>query len=691
MDLLLEIGTEEIPSGYIPNGLRQLKELSEEMLRRNKISFERVDTYGTPRRIVLIVNGISERQEDTIQEIKGPPKKVSFDKDGRPTKAAISFAERNNVSLDEIQIIETPKGEYLFIKKVIKGRRTSEILKDEIPRLISSISWPKSMRWSDIDFSFVRPIHWILCIMDGEVIPFEIARIKSGNRTKGHRFMSPGEIEVSGVRDYFEKLKKAYVIVDPEERKRIIMEQLKKEAEKIGGIIKDDPELLTSVSNLVEYPYPTLGGFEERFLELPEPVIITPMKEHQRYFPVYSKDGKLMPNFIAINNTIPRNPEIVRKGHERVLKARLKDAEFFFKEDQKKPLLERLEELKGVIYHAELGTSYDKVERFTRLAEYICTLVRPEILEDVRLVCRLCKCDLVTLMVSEFPDLQGIMGREYARIEGYPDHICDAIYEHYLPIGSSDRTPDSILGAIVGISDRLDTICAYFGIGIRPTGSADPFGLRRHAIAIIRIIEDKGWDISLRDIVERTIHIIKEKIRLKVSEDQLREDVISFFKDRYRFMMISEGFPPETVDAVISASFDNISELRDKIRQIQEFIIDSEDRFKDIVLTAKRVSNILKKEKERYKVDEELFRDVWEKELWKSYLDIRKGVRDCIERRDYKGALNLLILMKKPVDDLFDNVEIMTKDERLRRNRVGLVQKVESLFKKIADFSKFPY
>jgi len=691
MDLLLEIGTEEIPSGYIPDGLRQLRELSEEMLKRNRISFKGIKTYGTPRRIVLVVNGISERQEDTIQEIKGPPKKVSFDKDGRPTKAAISFAERNNVSLDEIQIIDTPKGEYLFIKKVIKGKKTSEILRDEIPRLISSISWPKRMRWSNINFSFVRPIHWILCIMDGEIIPFEIARVKSGNKTRGHRFMSPEEIEVSGVKDYFEKIKKAYVIVDPEEREKIIKEQLSREAEKIGGTVKDDPELLTSVSNLVEYPYPTLGGYEEKFLELPEPVIITPMKEHQKYFPVYSKDGKLMPNFIAINNTVPRNPEIVRKGHERVLRARLKDAEFFFREDQKKPLLERFEELKGVIYHAELGTSYDKVERFTRLAEYICGLIKPDILEDVRLVCRLCKCDLVTLMVSEFPDLQGIMGREYARIEGYPDHICDAIYEHYLPIGSSDRTPDSILGAIVGVSDRLDTICAYFGIGIRPTGSADPFGLRRHAIAIIRIIEDKGWDISLKDIVERSIQIIKEKIRLKVSEDKLRENVISFFKDRYRFMMINDGFPSETVDAVISASFDNISDLRDKIRQIQEFITDSEDRFKEIVITTKRVSNILKKEREIYDVDEALFKEIWESNLWKSYLDIKEKVEESIKKKLYKDALNFLLFLKKPIDDLFDNVEIMTKDERLRRNRIGLVQKVESLFKQIADFSKFPY
>ncbi len=692
MDFILEIGTEEIPSGYILGGLAQLKEATGQMLDKNRISYGSINTYGTPRRIVLIVEDIAEKQEDTVKERKGPPKSVSFDKDGNPTKAALSFAKKNNVEIKDIQIINTPKGEYLFIKKVVSGAATYDVLKQEIPKLISQISWPKSMRWSDVKFSFARPIHWILCLLDGKVVPFEIAGVKTGNITFGHRFMAPNQIEIYGVKDYLDKIKKAYVIVDPEERKRMVWDGVKREAEKIGGIPEEDPELLESVSNLVEYPFPVCGSFEKRFLTLPKPVIITPMKEHQKYFPIYEKEGnKLMPNFVAVNNTIPKDPELVKKGHERVLKARLADAEFFFKEDQKIPLLDRLEELKGIIYHAQLGTSYDKVERFTELAEYICDLIAPDLKRDANLLCRLCKCDLTTLMVSEFPDLQGIMGREYARLEGYPMHICDAIYEHYLPVGSSEKLPDSPIGAIVGIADRMDTICAYFGIGIKPTGSADPIGLRRHAIAIIRILEDKGWQISLKDLIARALEIISRKIRLKSEIEQIKEEVIAFFKDRYRFMRIAEGIPAETVDAVISVSFDQIAFLKDRIKQIQEFISKAEDKFQELVLTAKRVNNILKKQKEKYEVNESFFKTPQEQRLWKIYLDVKEKINKSIENKDYIAAINYLILMKEPVDELFDNVEILTKEDELRKNRIGLVQHVQALFKKIADFSKFPY
>ncbi len=691
MELLLEIGTEEIPSTYIPETLKQSKELAEKMLQENRISYREVRCLGTPRRIVLIVEDIAEKQEDSVQEIKGPPKKVSFDKDGNPTKAAISFAKKHNVSLDEIQTINTSKGEYLFLRKVIPGTPTFDILKDEIPRLISKISFPKSMRWGTVKFSFARPIHWILCLLDGRVIPFEIAGIKSGDTTEGHRFMSSGKIKVSGVKDYLKKIEDAHVIVDPEERKRIIKDALKKEAEKVQGIPDDDPELLDSVANLVEFPFPICGSFEERFLSLPAPVIVTPMKEHQRYFPIYNKDGTLKPRFVAINNTVPKDPEVVRKGHERVLKARLTDAEFFFKEDQKIPLLKRLDELKQVIYHSELGTSYEKIERFTKLAEYIADIIAPDMLEDIRLVCKLCKCDLTTLMVSEFPDLQGVMGREYAKIEGYPSHICDAIYEHYLPTGSSDKLPESILGAIVGVADRMDTVCAYFGIGIRPTGSADPFGLRRHAISIIRIIDKMKWDISFLELVKKALAIIKERISLSKEAQKIEEEVISFFKDRFRFMAIADGFRTEVVESVIEASFDKISFLRERIKQMEDFMSHREEDLKKLVLTAKRVSNILKKQKERFDVDPSLFKETYEKGLWDSYLEIRDKITSFVNKNNYLDALDCLLSIKDPIDKLFDNVEILTKDENLRRNRVGLVQKLEALFKEVADFSKFPY
>ncbi|RLB12467.1 MAG: glycine--tRNA ligase subunit beta [Deltaproteobacteria bacterium] len=688
MELILEIGTEEIPSGYIKNGLDQLKALSEEMFKKNRIACDEIGTYGTPRRLVLIARGISEKQEDTIQEIKGPPKNVSFDKQGNPTKAAISFAQKNNAKIEDIEIISTPKGEYLFIRHKIPGQMTFDILKEELPKVISGISWPKSMRWADVRFSFARPIHWILCLLDGKVVPIEIAGIKAGNTSRGHRFMAPDPMVIRGVEDHLEQMRKAYVIIDPEERKRMVMESVKKSAEEIKGIPDDDSGLLDTVTNLVEYPFAICGGFEERFLELPAPVIITPMKEHQKYFPVYTRDKKLMPNFVAISNIIPKDVDLVKKGLERVIRARLSDAEFFFKEDQKRPLMERLEELKDVIYHARLGTSMEKVERFTKLAEYICGTILPEALDDVRLVCKLCKCDLTTLMVSEFPDLQGIMGREYARIEGYPKHICNAIYEHYLPAGSFGDLPGSDIGAIVGVADRMDTVCGYFAIGIKPTGSADPFGLRRHAISIIRIIEGMGWDISIRDIIKRSLEILSSKVEIR---PDIEKEILSFFKDRYRFMIMRDGYPAEIVNAIISVSFDKISPLRERIRQLQEYI-QKTDNFEELVLTVKRISNILKKQEERYQVDESLFNEIWEERLWKSYLEIERKVKGFLSKGDYFHALETLSLLKTPVDELFDNVEILTKkDEKLKRNRIALIQGIEMLFKEVADFSKFSY
>ncbi len=688
MELLLEIGTEEIPSSYILNGLRQLKELCKNMLNNNRIDFGDIETYGTPRRIVLIIKDIADKQKDTVLEIKGPPKSVSFDKNGNPTKAALSFVKKNDAKIDDIEIIKTPKGEYLFLRRSIAGEPTFEVLKKQIPIIISNISWPKSMRWSDINFFFARPIHWILCLLDNEIIPFEIAGVKSGNQTLGHRFMSSGPLVIRNLEDYLNKIKGAYIILDPEKRKDMVLDLIKRAASSIGGIPDSDPELLDTVSNLVEYPFAICGGFAKRFLELPEPVIITPMKEHQKYFPVYDHNKRLMPNFIAINNTIPKNTELVKKGHERVLKARLADAEFFFKEDQKIPLVNRLEELKHVIYHAQLGSSYEKIERFTKLAEYISNILIPEKIEDVRLVCRLCKCDLVTLMVSEFPDLQGIMGREYAKLEGYPKHICDAIYEHYLPIGSFGELPKSELGAIVGIADRMDTICGCFAIGIKPSGSADPFGLRRHALSIIRIIENMNWDFSFKDFLNYTLDILKDTISFNLDVER---EILIFFKDRYRYMMIRKGFPSDIIDAVLSVSFDNIALIKDRIIQLQNFIHQSEN-FEEIVLTAKRVRNILNKQKDKYEVDESLFQIIWEKKLWESYIKIKERMNYYLNNKDYFNAIKQLSYIKKPVDDFFDNVEILTKENKtLRTNRIALVQHIEMLFKEIADFSKFPY
>ena len=489
-ELLLEIGTEEIPSDYLVNALRALKGLAEGYMRDNRIEVAKaLCTHGTPRRLILFCEAVAHRQDDVVQEVTGPPGKAAFDEKGNPTKAALGFARKQGVSVDDLELVQTPKGEYLYVKRHVPGRRTIDVLSEIVPKMIGDIPWPKSMRWGSVGFSFVRPVHWVLATLNGEVIPFEVAGVKSGNRTHGHRFMAPDVIEVSGLQDYLQKMKQSFVVIDRKEREGEVEKIVMKAAEAVSGSPMKDPELVTTVANLVEFPSAICGSFDDEFLKIPDPVLITAMKKHQKYFAVRDGEGRLMPNFIAVNNTVARNESVVRRGLERVLRARLADADFFFREDRKRSLEDRLDDLKDVIYQAELGSSSAKVERFTRLAVYLAEKIAPEKVDDVRLAARLCKCDLVTEMVMEFPSLQGVMGKEYARLDGHPEEVCQAIHMHYLPTRSGDELPSATLGAIVGVADRMDTITGCFAIQLEPTGAADPFALRRHALAIIRITE----------------------------------------------------------------------------------------------------------------------------------------------------------------------------------------------------------
>lgn len=687
-DLLVEIGTEEIPSDYLESGINAMCSIANRVFRENRLKVDGdVAGYGTPRRLVLIAKSIHDMQKDMVSTIVGPPYSVAFDKDGKPTKAGIGFSKKQGVSVEELEVIETERGKYVCVKKKTPGRPAIKVLSELIPGIIAEIPWSKSMRWGKLSFQFVRPIHWILAIFGGEVVPFKVADIKSGDITRGHRFMAPQAIRVSSVEDYLKKLNNAHVIIDPKRRREIIRESILKAADELSGEPILDDELLNTVTNMVEYPHPISGVFEERFLNLPEQVLITLMKEHQRYFAIRERNGNLMPNFIAINNTIPRDDSLVRKGHERVLKARLQDAEFFFKEDRKRPLIERLEELKGVIYHAELGTSYQKVMRFLKLAEYICLRISPESLEDVRLICKLSKCDLVTEMVMEFPSLQGVMGSVYARLDGYKDNICSGIYEHYMPLRAGDRLPSSDYGAIVGVADRLDTICAFFGIGLEPTGTSDPFALRRHSLAIIRILEHRKWNIPLSDMIEESLRIIGEEI--DIEKGKLKARIIGFFRDRYKNMLSSLNYPVDLIDSVISAEFDLIHEVRPRIVQLKEFM-NNKELFEGLVLTFKRVNNILKKQKERFKIKEGLFKDSAENTLWEIFNKVKERTSELARSQDYYSIFMELASLKKPVDELFDKVEIMTSDRDLMQNRIAMLQEISELFLRFSDLSKFP-
>jgi glycyl-tRNA synthetase beta chain len=607
-ELLLEIGTEEIPSAYLEEGLNELRRLAEACLKENRIEVTgNLRTCGTPRRLVLIGKAIADKQEDLVQEMTGPPKTVAYDKEGKPTKAAIGFAQRQGVSVEELECIETAKGEYLFIKRKIPGRPARDILAEVLPKLVGDIPWPKSMRWGSVGFSFVRPVHWVLALLNGEVIPFEVAGVKSGNTTRGHRFMAPEVMKIVDVRDYFEKIEKSFVLVDQKEREQVVEKLVIEAAESVGGKPAKDPDLVTTVANLVEYPSAVCGNFDRSFLDVPEPVLITAMREHQKYFAVYDGEDRLMPNFVAVNNTIARDTSVVKRGHERVLRARLSDADFFFKEDLKRPLRDRLEDLKRVTYQADLGTSYAKVQRFTRLAEYLGGKVLPGKIEQIKIAASLCKCDLVSQMVTEFPSLQGVVGKVYARIEG---------------------------------ADRMDTITGCFAVGLEPSGTADPFALRRHSLAIIRIVEDMGWDLSLKEFIEKGLSISREEVEF--DKGRVFAKVSSFFKERYKQMMLRSDYETDLIEAAISVEFDQINDLRLRIEQLKRFATESSE-FHDLALTFKRVTNILKKQGKTFEVDTTLFKETSESALWKTFQALKDDVYGCLGRKDYYRALGLMV------------------------------------------------
>jgi len=687
-ELLFEIGTEEIPSNYLDQGIEQMHHLFETYLEENRLDpAGEIHCYGTPRRLTLIVYGLVEKQKDIVQEITGPPKKISFDDQGNPTKAAQGFAEKQGMAVEDLRIIETPKGEYLFVEQKIKGRFAGEVLAEILPKIAENLSWPKSMRWGEVGFGFVRPIQWVLALLDGQVLDFELAGLKSGNQTRGHRFMAPGNIKVAGVAEYIDKLKQSFVILDPKERVEEVERLVIEAGRELEGSPMDDPELLSTVSNLVEYPSAVHGSFDNRFLKIPDPVLITAMKKHQKYFAIMDEQERLKPFFIAVNNTRARDEKVVAKGHERVLRARLADAEFFFNEDRKKPLLDRLEDLKEVIYQADLGSSYAKVQRFTRLSEYLVRQVSPDGLNDVRLAASLCKCDLVTEMVMEFPELQGIMGREYALLDGYADNICQAVLEHYLPTGAGGDLPESILGAVIGLADRMDTITGCFAVGLEPTGDADPFALRRHALAIIRILEQKKWPLSLKDFISESIGILADEVQF--DRDEIFGKVYEFFRERYKQLILRAGYKSDLIEAIISVNFNLIPMIRPRIDQLKGFSTEA-DEFESLVLTNKRIANILKNQDETTAVETDLFQHDCESTLWNAYQGLKEVIREKLDSGQYVEALTLTMQLRKPVDDFFDSVEVLTKkDPALMKNRIGILRNLSGLFLSLADFSKF--
>ncbi|MDD2277075.1 MAG: glycine--tRNA ligase subunit beta [Smithellaceae bacterium] len=682
-ELLFEIGTEEIPAGFLSKAVVDMEEMIRKALTEKRIAFESVHCLATPRRLVLHIADVAPKQADQIVEKMGPARKAAFDENGRPTKAALGFARGQGLEIAELETVTTDKGEYLCARKTIAGQPTADLLPDILKNFLVSIPFRKSMRWSAYDLRFARPIHWLLALYGGKIVPLKVEDIESGNTSRGHRFMSPEAFAVDGFEDYLAKARKHFVIPDPAERKEFILEEAQKAAAEAGGKLFYTEDLLETVTFIVEYPVIIRGGFDPNYLQIPKEVLTTTMIAHQKYFPVVDNAGKLLPCFIAVSNTRARNPEVVARGNERVLQARLADASFFFEEDKKIPLESRVESLKKVVFHTLLGTSHKKVMRFRKLAVKIASKVKPSVKKNVDRAALLAKADLESLMVGEFSELQGIMGREYALLAGEKPEIADAIYEHYLPIVAGGDLPRTDEGAIVGIADKMDTIVGFFAVGMPPTGTADPYALRRQALGVINIILSRRYELGLNFLIDECLAALKDVLK-KPAED-VKKDVLEFFRGRLQNQLISQSYAYDTVDAVLAADIDQLVLVIEKIQALQAFRANPE--FEPLSIAFKRIDNILK-DFRGGSVDVNLLSQEAEIKLFANFENIGTRVEKGIAEKDFTAALNRLAALRTPVDAFFESVMVMDNDEKIRFNRLSLLADISALFHKIADFSK---
>ena len=681
-ELFLEIGCEEIPAGFIPRATAEMKAIITKELAIARLTFSEIKTMATPRRLVLVVTGIPSVQPDAEITATGPSLKAAYDADGKPTKAAEGFARGQGVDVAALRTITTDKGEYLFISKQVTGRPTYELLTDILPALVANIPFKKSMRWGDQDVRFARPIHWIVALFDGTIVPFSFGTIESGKLSRGHRFMANVPFPVSDFAGYLVECERHFVIPDPEKRKKIIRRETHRLAAAAGGHLLPDEELLEQVTYLVEYPSAVHGTFSPEFLKVPKEVLITSMRSHQRYFSMVDANGGLLPGFITINNTLTEDPSVVVKGNERVLRARLSDARFFFEEDQKVTLDERVESLRSVVYQQKLGTSFEKMERFTLLAEGLANQLNPAVREQTVRAARLCKADLVSGMVCEFPEVQGIMGREYALLEGESSDVANAIAEHYLPTQAGGELPASDCGAFVSIADKLDTICGCFGVGLIPTGAADPYALRRATIGIIAIILDKGYRLSIPALIDDSLTLLSPKlIRPK---ELIAGEVLEFFRARF-VNLLGSSFATDVVDAAIAVGFDDLVDVRARIAALAEF--KTHPDFEPLTVAFKRVGNIIKEGVDA-PVDPSLFQDDAEGGLYQALQSVKCSADGLLLSGAWLDALTEIATLRGPVDRFFDKVMVMAEEAQVRTNRLALLTTIARLFSKIADFSR---
>jgi glycyl-tRNA synthetase beta chain len=689
--LLLEIGTEEIPAGYIEAALSAMSSLLLQRIEDERIEHGGAKTFGTPRRLTVMIEGVSAKQAPLTTEVTGPPEKAGFDDSGRPTVAGIKFAEKMGVPVKSIKIKRTEKGSYLCAVRTDPGLSSKDVLKRLLPHVIAAIPFPKAMKWADLDVRFARPIQSVLALLGRQIIPFEIGNIKSGRHSLGHRFLHSGKVTISHPEEYIEKLRSARVLADIAERKNDIKNQIEKIAAGMNGRVLKDDDLVNVVTNLVEYPVPVAGIFDESYLEVPDEVLINSMREHQKYFAVTGENGRLLPCFIAVNNTMAEDMALVARGHERVLRARLEDARFFYRNDINVPMDKLVEKLKGVLFQARLGSMYEKTERIEKLAEYIsdqtgCSGIKKQAIRAARL----CKADLVSQVVCEFPKLQGVMGRIYAVNAGEGKDVAAAVEEHYRPVYSGGALPETAIGAIVGIADKIDSICGCFSAGLIPTGASDPYALRRQGIGIIQIVLDKNFSLSLKALIEKSLLLFETEKTGEIKETV--EKIYGFLENRVSHLLVEQGFSKDVVSAIVSVSADNIPDVWSKARALQK--LRSAPDFEPLAVAFKRVVNIIKKsaaessDLSSLTINERLFEKECESALYSAYRDVARRVSENIGKKEFEQALLDIASLKIHVDAFFEGVLVMTDDSDVRNNRLALLGSISGLFALFADFSK---
>ncbi|MFC0415728.1 glycine--tRNA ligase subunit beta [Cytobacillus solani] len=682
-DLLLEIGLEEMPARFVTNSMNQLSDKVQAWLMEKKISFDHIKAFSSPRRLAVLVEGVNEAQEDINEEAKGPARKIALSEDGEWSKAAIGFCRGQGASVEDIFFKEINGVEYVHVKKFIKGQETIVLL-PELQHIITAMTFPKNMRWADKELRFVRPIKWIVALFGQEIIPFQITNVETGNWTVGHRFLG-GKIEMPEPKKYEEALLGQYVIVNYEERKSAILSQLKRLEEENKWIIPIDEDLLEEVTNLVEYPTALFGRFEEEFLEIPEEVLITSMKEHQRYFPVKSNAGKLLPYFVTVRNGGHEHIDKVAKGNEKVLRARLSDAAFFYKEDQKTPIEASLSKLTSIVYHEEIGTLAEKISRVRKLTNQIAEQINFNS-DDKGFADRaaeICKFDLVSNMVYEFPELQGFMGEKYALQKGENLAVAKAINEHYMPRNAEDQTPASNAGAALSIAEKMDTIASCFAIGIIPSGSQDPYALRRQATGIVQTLLTKEWAISLEWIISTSLQLIEDAGIAKKAVEEISKEIIAFFKLRIKHLLQEKHVRYDLIEAVLGSNIGTIPALVKKAVVLETR--KEEAGFKESIEALSRVLNISSKAEAIGEVEKSLFENEYESILYDKFILVNEQLSNEISEDE---TFALLVSMKPEIDQYFDHTMVMADNRDIRENRLSLMGKLANIIKNFANMNE---